>query len=282
MTSSTSNDRTAASWLPVFWEPVEGSGERLMAGVVGWHGDLWQARRVLRDDVIESLYGEKADGAIKLIDRALAASLVVAERAGLEALRKPMMGLSPGTVRHTSARNFLEIMRQAALLYSSLTSQDAVEAADEAPNQRAEEGNRRFDAEVRSIVSAIRPDFRDFMNKRAPVADGGLPVKFGFLSPNLAVQFAVLHPVRQSSSMTTARSKLFELQRVKLINSVAKSALVMAVPPSDAAVFHEVQRRGMASIREEIQREAMAVDVILADVITVQQGAERVIELQAT
>ncbi|EQD69238.1 hypothetical protein B1B_05430, partial [mine drainage metagenome] len=40
-----------ADWKPLFWEPVEGTGERLMAGVLLRLEGEWSTRRMLRDDV---------------------------------------------------------------------------------------------------------------------------------------------------------------------------------------------------------------------------------------
>ncbi|MBH2008218.1 MAG: hypothetical protein I8H71_00825 [Xanthomonadaceae bacterium] len=269
-----------AQWRPVYWEPVAGSGERLMAGVVGIHGDNWQARRVLRDDVLESLYGERASGAMKLIDEALSTALVVAKGAGLEALRSPVMGLSPGALRRTAAANFSEVLKQAALLYSSLTNLDALDNAEDEPSAKVEDGNRQFGAEVRSTIAALRPDLKEHLSRKAPVAEGGVPVRFGFLSDRLIVQFAVLHPVRQSGSVSTARGKIFELQQASLLSGIPASALVLAVPPADAAVFHENQRNALRANTEEIRREAKGVGVNLEAVTTVLDGANRVLQLQ--
>ena len=47
---------TLAKWRPLFWEPVEGTGERLMAGVVIQMGGELVARRVIRDDVLENAF----------------------------------------------------------------------------------------------------------------------------------------------------------------------------------------------------------------------------------
>lgn len=281
MTNNLDQKPTAlADWRPVYWEPVAGSGERLMAGVVGRHGETWQARRALRNDVLESLYGDKAAGAIKLIDHALATALLVAQRAGLEALKDPLMGLSPGALRQTAAHDFTEVLKQAALLYSSLTNLDAIDDPDEDANSKVEDGNRQFGSEVRSTISALRPDLKDFLNIKTPVVPNGVPVRFGFYSKNLVVQFSVLHPVRQPGSVSTARSKIFELQRAQEIGGIKRSALVFAVPPEDSAVFGEKQRAALIENIEEIRREAIAVDVIPTPVTTVIAGAHSVINLQ--
>ena len=103
-----------ADWKPIFWEPVEGTGERLMAGVVLWFNGEWAAQRMLRDDVLESLYGKAAANPRRLIDEALNLCLSVVRAAGnrgLEALSTPIMGLHPGNLRSTDALSVGDAMR---------------------------------------------------------------------------------------------------------------------------------------------------------------------------
>jgi hypothetical protein len=88
-----------ATWKSFYWEPVEGTGERLMAGIVLQFDGQWGAHRMLRNDVLESLYGKASADPRKLIDEALQFCLAVAVAAGEEGLASltPIMGLHPGS-----------------------------------------------------------------------------------------------------------------------------------------------------------------------------------------
>ena len=58
-------------WRALFWEPVSGTGERLMVGVVYCYEGRWGVARTIRDDVLANLYGKAAEGAKRLLDTAM-------------------------------------------------------------------------------------------------------------------------------------------------------------------------------------------------------------------
>ena len=60
-----------ATWIPIFWEPVYGTGERLMVGVVAEFQNEFIRQKIIRDDVIDALYGKQSANPKKLIDEAL-------------------------------------------------------------------------------------------------------------------------------------------------------------------------------------------------------------------
>jgi hypothetical protein len=141
-----------ADWRPFFWEPVEGTGERLMAGVVLCFEGEWKAERLLRDDVLNSLYGKSAAQPKRLIDEALATGLAIAQAGGFDALctlTEPLMGLHPGRPRTTEALSMGDAMKHAILLNASLAYLDRWDELDEEDAPAAEEVNKRFATEVR-------------------------------------------------------------------------------------------------------------------------------------
>lgn len=113
-----------AQWRPIFWEPVLGSEERITAGVVMWFRGEWSARRLVRDDTLDALYGSTGNPR-ELIDRALDMCLHIAQVGGVDALGAgaiSVMGLHPGKLRTTEALDHADALRQVVLLHSSLTS----------------------------------------------------------------------------------------------------------------------------------------------------------------
>jgi hypothetical protein len=83
----------------------------------------WAARRVLRDDVLENLYGKAAANPRRLIDEALTVYLNLArdsQELDLVAPSHAIMGLYPGATRTTEALSIGDALRQAALLHASL------------------------------------------------------------------------------------------------------------------------------------------------------------------
>lgn len=250
-----------------------------MAGVVGEYAEKWQARRTIRDDVLESLYGNLSAGAVRLIDEGLRTSVSLAQKFGIEAVHGPMFGLTPGELRTTSAASFSEVVRHASLLYSSLSTMDVTDDPEEDDQIRQEDVGRRFGFEVRSAIAALRPDLKPCLKRRSALVSSGDPVRFGFHSDRVIVHFSVLHPVKQSNSLSTARGKMWELEKAKDFSGANEAALVSAMPRQDDALIGPKQRAGLQRIRDELEREASKAGIRLVPVSTVLDGANMVIEL---
>lgn len=271
-----------ADWVPLFWEPVEGTGERLMAGVVLNFENQWCAHRMLRDDTLQCLYGKAAANPKKLIDEALSLLRSLAEAGGVEvlaALPQPTMGLYPGLHRTTEALSIGDALRQAALLHGSLASIDGLDELDESDTPAAEEVNKRFATEVREAVLDTRPDLARNFNRSAELIEGGRPVRFGFLSERVVLHFSVLHPVRQAASVRDARSRLWELSRAKERGQLPLAALITAVPRDDDPTLGVKQREALRANKIDIEREADEVRMHLYPVTSALQAAERLLEI---
>lgn len=274
---------TLAKWRPLFWEPVEGTGERLMAGVVVQLGSELVARRVIRDDVLDSLYGAAASRPRALIEEALSLCRSIVEaggETGLHILKEPILGLHPGPYRETDVFGIADALRQAVLLYSSLAQTDIADDEDEGAVQ-PEEINRRFATEVRDAVLQRAPSLAPFFNRQATLHQGGSLVRFGFLSDNAVMHFSIVSAVRQSASVSYARAKLWELTRAKEFAGLRTAALVSAVPRVDDPTLGHKQRSKLATNLREIEQEADDGEIRFLPVDSVDRAAERVLELSA-
>lgn len=273
-----------ADWKPIYWEPVEGTGERLMAGVVLRFDGEWAAQRMLRDDVLEGLYGKAAANPRRLIDEALSLCLSVVRAAGdqgLEALSTPVMGLFPGNLRTTDALSVGDALRQAVLLHASLAQLDGWDELEESDTPAPEEVNKRFATEVRDAVISARPELARNFNRQAVLFEGGIPVRFGYLSDLAVLHFSVLHPVRQAASVRDARARLWELARAQAFAGIRRAALITAVLRDDEITLGEKQRKGLRANRAEIEQEADAVGMRVYPVTSVSEASERVLEVVA-
>lgn len=280
MINVSANSSALHPWRPIFWEPVSGTGERLMVGVLYQFNGQTQAERIIRDDVLDSLYGQHhSTAARKLIDTGLHMLQTAASMAGIEAANMPLMGLTPGEPRATAAKNVGELLRTAALLYSSLAGMDRLDELEEADAPMAEESNRRFSTEVREITLVKRPELADGFGRSGLLIEGGRSVRFGYFSPRLVVHFSVLHPVRQSASVRDARARLWELARAMAVAGLEQAVLITAVPRQDDATLGEKQRANARANEQEIEREADASHIRLYSVHTAEEAAARMVQL---
>lgn len=270
---------TLYHWRPMFWEPVAGTGERLMVGLVYVTDDgQVSSVRIIRDDVLDCLYGQKSSPAIRnLLGAAFEAAESVTRAAGVEALNIPVYGVHPGDVRHVPAASENELARTAALMFSSLANLDKFDDLDEFDAPPQEEVNRRFGTEVRDIVTECRPELANGFGRGGTLIDGGAVVKFGYFSAKAIVHFSVLSPVRQSASVRDARARLWELDRARGLANVNQAALITAVPHPDDATLGSKQRQQLKANQHEIEREADEQSIRVFPVTTARQGAEQLI-----
>jgi hypothetical protein len=266
-------------WRPLFWEPVDGTGERLMVGVVHAYGGQVGTRRLIRDDVLDALYGHAAVGARNLIDKSLEIYAAAAGASSIEEVGVSLLGMHAGPLRRTAARSLAELLHTSALLYSSLANLDKLDETEEADTPQPEEVNRRFSTEVRDVVGEQRPDLLPGFGQGGVLVPGGQRVRFGYFSPRAVLHFTVLGAVRQGAGVRDARARLFELQRARTVAGIERAALIAAVPRDDDPTLGTKQRESLRANRAEIEREADAVDMRWHAVTSVPEAAERVIEL---
>lgn len=270
-----------ADWRPFFWEPVAGTGERLMAGVVLYYGGEWFARRLLRDDVFDCLFGKAAANPKRLVDEALEHCLGLARAGGVAAigqLQEPVLGLHPGVLRCTEAVSVGDAIRQAVLLHASMAQLDGWDEVEESDSPAPEEVNRRFATEVREAVIAVRPDLGRHFGQSARLVADGRPVRFGYLSDTAVLHFSVLHPVRQAASVRDARARLWELSRAREMAALHRAALVTWVPTDDDPTVGARQRAALRDNKVEIEREADSVKMRLHAVASIDEARARVLE----
>lgn len=267
-------------WRPLYWEPVAGTGERIMVGVLHSYAGEFRAVRIIRDDVLDCLFGKASGGLRRLIDQSLAMYQVAAQAAqSVEPLGVAIAGLYSGPLRATAATSAAELLQTACLLYSSLGNLDKLDEAEDSDSPQQEEVNRRFGSEVKEVVSQQRPDLLSAFGRTAELILGGQQVKFGFCSSKAILHFTVLHPVRQSASMRDARARLFELQRAREMSGIGCTALIAAVPRDDDATLGTRQREQLRKNRLEIEHEADAVNMLWYAVNNAVEGAARLIEV---
>lgn len=269
---------TTATWMPLFWEPVTGTSERIMAGVVVDYENNLTAHRILRDDVLDAMYGKASGSPKNLIDTGLRFALKIAEISGIANI-KTVLGLHPGEVRTTDAKDRSEAVRVAALMFSSLSNLDLIDEmdVDDAPSQ--EETNKRLSTSVREIVVKNRPELDKYFNKNAKlVADGDI-VKIGFLSDRVAIHYGVLHPTRQPSSMKDARAKIFELFKTQSYVGLNHSALILGLPRKDDPTLGNRQLSNITKNTEELKREAKSVGVDFLAIYSAEEAAEKTEEM---
>lgn len=271
-----------AVWTPFFWEPVEGTGERLMAGVVLEFGGAWSHHRLLRDDVLDALYGKASGNPRQLIDKALHVALELIRDHGRESLAASgggLFGLHAGRTRTTDAASVADALRQSVLMHSSLAQMDSLDDLEEADTPSPEESNKRFATEVRELVLERMPLARDYFNRQGQLSEFGQTVRFGYLSDRAVLHFSVIHPRRQSNGVRDARARLWELSLAQSFGQIKFAGLISAVPRDDDPTLGSKERGALIQNRKEIESEADGQNMRFIPVNTAKEAMEKVLEV---
>jgi len=250
-----------------------------MAGAIVDYDNQITAHKLIRNDVLKSLYGSSAQNLEKLLDTGFKLQQEFAQVVGLNNLPE-VMGLQKGEVHTSNASSRFDALRQAVLLYSSMCNMDLLDEATDDDRPLVSDANKRFLTEVREHTVNIHPNYLVYFNRQSPLLEGGEPVKFGFISTKAIVHFSVLHSVRQQQSVSLARAKLWELSGARDYTGIS-AAMIMAVPRFDDATLGENQAKSARKNIAEIEAETDKRQMRLYCVNTAQDGSSRLIELSS-
>jgi hypothetical protein len=222
-------------WLPLYLEPLPGSGERICVGVIASDGSSIEMAEVPELHRLQAVYGA-ATSAITFAARLTmleAASLAKSEGLeGLQALQSRIEGLHVGDeIRRGAGRNLTDlaaIALQQASSFASLKSTGAT--ASEVPSRgRASP----LVAAVKTSVLLLRPEMRDHFQRTYKFAEHARPTVYGYVGRKLIANFATLGGTRGvlTTQVDNAKARLWDLKHLR--DGVLRDAL--AVPMADQA-----------------------------------------------
>ncbi|MGE0049449.1 MAG: hypothetical protein AB7T01_11035 [Acidithiobacillus sp.] len=266
---------------PVVLEPVAGALDRFVVGALVQESSAGaiDARRIIRDDSLRTVYGKKGSGLANLVDHGLSALLAAAQvKESIQELPRGIMGLAPGPVRHIYASSVSDAFRTCVLMYSSIGNLEQW-SEEETEIVAAEDGNQRFLTEVRDIAVSHNPSLRDFFNRKLPLRDGGMPYRFGFYNTRALLHFGILSANRQPASVKDAQAKLWQLKGGKAYGHAQHAALIFGVPRLDDPTFSANMVLSIQNNILEIERQADDAEMRFYPVNSAAEGAEKVLRL---
>ncbi len=207
-----------ASWVPVYIEPVVGSGERLCIGVVVADATERLIVAVPALDRLACIYG---DAAATLSHSAAFALATLSQRLSkegaqsLNSLRSPVEGIFIGPVRLGAGESLEDIartslMQSASLVEKAVDEEDSVEAAE-----RTALSTRRLERLVQETVVQVRPDLIGAFNKAFRITREARAMRVGFVGHRLAANFGLLVPGPLATLVNNAKAKLWDLEQLR-------------------------------------------------------------------
>lgn len=207
--------------VPLYVEPMDFSGERLCAGLVGR-----TAQRTSRTSAEHLLkYRCVYGGAVATL--ALVADLALRSLesylAGLDwgavdvsQWRPPASGISVGALQLTTTRSLEDALVQALAEHAA-----AVAIGGQQPDRGAV-GDRyaamssvRLEREVRELVVKKLPKLEVAFGRQFKVREGARPLGLGFCGRRLIANFSALSRKQLSAAVRISKSKLWDLEQAR-------------------------------------------------------------------
>lgn len=248
-----------ASWAPVFFEPITGSGERITVAIVVSDAAGGEVKRTVREDVLKALYGSRRAHLSQMIDFVLDA---LRSQIGNANPTIPLTGFSLGSWKEASSRaERYGVLRQAVYRSCSMASLDELDAQED--ETTAQEGTKQWQAQVRQSVIERRPELANSFNCDVQLISNGMPPRIGFLYESRGANFATLRPNGLSASVGTVRGKLYELVMVKREGFVSRGAVILGAPREDDITYPEKALQATMRAIAELKHEAAKDDLEL-------------------
>lgn len=280
--------RSAASWAPVYIEPMIGSGERLTACVVvvGDSG-AFSVDVAIRAKALKCMYGDQAEVLVALIDL-LQLSLQdhLALGGGLADWISPLKSSFLGPIRPAVGGDITEVSLRAMTLVASLSEVFEVGSAPVPESAGSSPDVDRWLQQIRASVrdKAERLDVR--FNGEVFIKPGASPTKIGYLGDRIAANFDTLVPgPNLSNRRIRAKARLVDLQilrdQVDRIAPRTSYELMLWVPEKNSPGYSQRNLDAAFAALSELEEFGDKHELRVHGLKAPEEAAERILQLEA-
>jgi hypothetical protein len=265
VTEPTALPTTVGLWRAIYWEPVMATGERICVGFLTHWDGASKAVLTIRQDLLIAMFGAAGPKASALLERAIRLmNARLGEVRDIGGVQPPMTGLHFGSVETSHVNSYADLLQIGKLMSSSLATMaepDHPESADVVEGSvEQRQPARQFATRVRDLVLQRDVRLAPCFNKDAVLMAAHRPVRFGFLSDRLAVQFGLLQPTNINSHVRMAHGLISELSLAKRESGRA-NLLILGHPPLGSATLTKKEREAISADTEGLGLWAREFDV---------------------
>ncbi len=265
-----------ASWAPVLFEPLPGSEERLTIAVaaVNAEGD-YRCQATINPKALKTVFQGEC-GFVKGVVSVTISSCeaFLSSNQNLNAWEPPLDGIYLGKVQDVEISSLDELISFAAPFASFLYS----ETLDNQAKRPTDEGFRKWDAQVKSIILRANTQLEHNFNVRVYLGNHDMPALFTFLNPSFAANLTSLTPGNLKRQLEDARAKLWSL------NLLADAPNYLFKPEvrellAGVSVAQDHPKRGLVTEAvEELRDEAERRDIAVTQVNSAQTAAQHILD----
>lgn len=259
------NESVRAEWMPLYIEPMVGSGERICIGVATANNAGFLVVPVVALSRLECMYGKEAESILFAADFTTSSLREALSRNGVAALRNwipPMEGIYSGRITNGAGASLEEIARTGLTTCASLVERIA-EADDMISTSDRISGNR-LEQLIKDSVLAARPGLEQMFGKQRKLGEHIRPTTIGFVGNVIAANFGVLMPQQLSGNVKDIKSKLWDLAQLRedvgqpslFASTVSRFEMLVHRPANDAPEYSERQITNINEAVNELEAEA--------------------------
>ncbi len=265
-----------ASWAPVLFEPIPGSEERLTIAVaaIDTEGD-YRCQAIINPKVVKTVF-QGTSGYVKDVVSVTIDSCesFLGSNGNLNAWEPPLDGVYLGKVQDVDISSLDELISFAAPFASFLYS----ESLDNQARSSVNEGFRKWDAQVKSIILSANMKLEHNFNVRVYLGNHDMPAFFTFLSPSFAANLTSLTPGNLKRQLEDARAKLWSLHLLAdAPNYLFKPDVRELLAGVSVAQDHPKHALVTEAV-EELRDEAGRRDIAVTQVKSPQTAAQHILE----
>ncbi|MEP3349510.1 MAG: hypothetical protein ABJN96_06085 [Marinomonas sp.] len=222
------------AWHAIYLEPIIGSGERITVAVAAISSKSeFSVIQAIRSELLDCLYGVQSQNIQNMINWLIDSAITfIRSTGGLESWKPPFEGVVCTNATPASDNNIDGILRQAIRFSASLStlSLDAERDNDDLQPRRYAS---QWATHIADELNVINPFLTPYLKQKVKIGDSGLQTAFGFLNDKYVSNFALLIPSNLSSSLTSVKAKILDLenlQKSKELIKPEKFELIIGTP----------------------------------------------------
>lgn len=272
-------------WQAIYLEPIIGSGEQIAVAVVvvGINSE-YKIYQTIRSELLDCLYGAKADNMQSMIDWLLkSATDYLNDKKTLDEWKPPFGGVKLSSKNVAKDENIEGIVRQAVRFSASLSSL-ALDAdrddEDEQPRKYAEHWTSNIAEELRNINPSLSSNFR----KRIQIGETNILTTYGFYTEKYVSNFGLLVPSRLSSSLNAVKARLLDLetlQRSELLMKPENFELIIGTPSFDDPTLSDKALKRLQDTFEMVHELAESEKISIFRAVNAIEAAQHINDIAA-
>lgn len=286
----------AGRWVPIYLEPLTGSGERICIAVAAADDSSFVVTPVADLGRFSCIYGAESAALAWSAELIVSEAQHVLSRAGLGGLgelAERIEGLVLGPERHGAGTGLADLARLALQQVSALSAVNFMPTTEIAAVAESAEGGGWLESKIRQLVVGRQPELRNRFRRQFRRSQSSRPLRYGFVGKFIAANFATLQSKSSSqvsAQVDRAKARLWDLHQLDA-GVLADSLELHAPSMSYELLVHRpivfetrsdgALRSAVKAAEEELEAEADKFDIRFRPLRSVGAIADYLIEREA-